>query len=83
MTTLGARVDTLGGVIDVKSDSLVGAEVYLECPSVGATVNTMLTAVSATGTTIIYNAAKEPHIVDLANFLNSMGAVSYTHLARR
>lgn len=74
MTTLGARVDTLGGVIDVKSDSLLGAEVYLDCPSVGATVNTMLTAVSATGTTIIYNAAKEPHIVDLANFLNSMGA---------
>ena len=74
MTTLDARVDTLGGVINVKSDSLVGAEVYLDCPSVGATVNTMLTAVSATGTTIIYNAAKEPHIVDLANFLNSMGA---------
>ena len=74
MSTLGAQVDTLGGVINVKSDKLIGSEVYLDCPSVGATINTVLTAVSAVGTTTIYNAAKEPHVVDLANFLNSMGA---------
>jgi len=53
----------------------VGGDIFLEMPSVGATVNCMLTAVSASGTTCIHNAAKEPHIVDLANFLSSMGAV--------
>ncbi len=47
---------------------------YLDIPSVGATINTVLTAVSAIGNSTIYNAAKEPHIVDVANFLNSMGA---------
>ena len=75
MRTLGARVDTPGGVIVASADELVGGDIFLEMPSVGATVNCMLTAVSASGTTCIHNAAKEPHIVDLANFLSSMGAV--------
>ena len=74
MRTLGAEVDTPGGVIMASADELVGGDIFLEMPSVGATVNCMLTAVSASGTTCIHNAAKEPHIVDLANFLNSMGA---------
>ncbi|MCL2433149.1 MAG: UDP-N-acetylglucosamine 1-carboxyvinyltransferase, partial [Clostridia bacterium] len=51
-----------------------GAEVYMDCVSVGATINTMLAAVKANGVTSIFNAAREPHIVDVANFLNSMGA---------
>ena len=75
MRTLGADVDTPGGVITASADELVGGDIFLEMPSVGATVNCMLTAVSASGTTCIHNAAKEPHIVDLANFLSSMGAV--------
>ena len=75
MCTLGARVETLGGVLVAQADELIGADIYLDMPSVGATVNSMLTAVSASGTTCIHNAAKEPHIVDLANFLSSMGAV--------
>ena len=75
MRTLGAHVDTPGGVIMASADELVGGDIFLEMPSVGATVNCMLTAVSASGTTCIHNAAKEPHIVDLANFLSSMGAV--------
>ena len=74
MRTLGADVDTPGGVIVGSADELIGGDIFLEMPSVGATVNSMLTAVSANGTTCIHNAAKEPHIVDLANFLNSMGA---------
>lgn len=74
MTTLGAQVDTLGGVINASADELVGADIFLDLPSVGATVNSMLTAVSARGLTQIHNAAKEPHIVDLANFLSAMGA---------
>ena len=75
MRALGAEVDTPGGVIVASADELVGGDIFLEMPSVGATVNSMLTAVSASGTTTIHNAAKEPHIVDLANFLSSMGAV--------
>ena len=75
MSALGARVETLGGVLVVEADELIGGDIYLDMPSVGATVNSMLTAVSASGTTCIHNAAKEPHIVDLANFLSSMGAV--------
>ena len=71
---LGATVDTTGGVIDLKSDRLLGSSVYLDVVSVGATVNIMLAAVKARGLTVIENAAKEPHIVDLANFLNTMGA---------
>ena len=74
MCTLGAKVETLGGVLVATSEGMQGADVFLDMPSVGATVNSMLTAVSASGMTCIHNAAKEPHIVDLANFLSSMGA---------
>lgn len=61
-------------IVDAKAERLVGSPVYLDVVSVGATVNVMLAAVKAKGLTVIENAAKEPHIVDLANFLNSMGA---------
>lgn len=71
---LGAEHSVLGGMIHVNAEKLVGGHVYLDVVSVGATVNIMLAAVKAEGKTIIENAAKEPHIVDLANFLNSMGA---------
>ncbi len=72
---LGAKYSiTTGGMICVKTDKLVGNHVYMDVVSVGATMNVMLAAVKAEGKTIIENAAKEPHIVDLANFLNSMGA---------
>lgn len=71
---LGAEHSVSGGMINVKADKLVGGHIYLDVVSVGATVNIMLAAVKAEGKTIIENAAKEPHIVDLANFLNSMGA---------
>lgn len=71
---LGAQHSVSGGMINVKADKLVGGHIYLDVVSVGATVNIMLAAVKAEGKTIIENAAKEPHIVDLANFLNSMGA---------
>ena len=73
-TLLGAVVNTQGGVFNAVGEHLVGTDVHLDMPSVGATVNTMLAAVFAEGSTIIHNAAKEPHIVDLANFLGSMGA---------
>lgn len=71
---LGAKVDTMRGVISAEAAHMKGAEISLDMPSVGATINTMLAAVTAEGNTFIHNAAKEPHIVDLANFLNSMGA---------
>ncbi len=71
---LGAKVDTMRGVISAEAVHMKGAEISLDMPSVGATINTMLAAVTAEGNTFIHNAAKEPHIVDLANFLNSMGA---------
>ena len=71
---LGADVKPLRGVLAGKAPRMRGAEISLDMPSVGATVNTMLAAVMAQGNTLIHNAAKEPHIVDLANFLNSMGA---------
>ncbi|MBQ2955418.1 MAG: UDP-N-acetylglucosamine 1-carboxyvinyltransferase [Clostridia bacterium] len=71
---LGAKVDTMRGVMAAEATRLTGAEISLDMASVGATVNTMLAAVMAEGNTFIHNAAKEPHIVDLANFLNSMGA---------
>ena len=74
LRTLGAQVDTLHGILDVRADELIGSDIFLDMPSVGATVNSMLAAVSASGTTCIHNAAKEPHVVDLANFLSSMGA---------
>ena len=72
---LGATVSVEdNAVVDAKADKLVGSPIYLDMVSVGATVNILLAAVKASGLTVIENAAKEPHIVDLANFLNSMGA---------
>lgn len=71
---LGAKHNIGGGMIEVSCDKLVGNNVYMDVVSVGATVNVMLAAVKAEGLTVIENAAKEPHIVDLANFLNCMGA---------
>ena len=71
---LGAKVTIDNGMVDARSQKLGGCSIYLDVVSVGATVNIMLAAVKARGTTIIENAAREPHIVDLANFLNSMGA---------
>ena len=74
MRALGVNVEIEGGVLVAVAEEMQGADIFLEMPSVGATVNSMLSGVSASGTTCIHNAAKEPHIVDLANFLNSMGA---------
>ena len=72
---LGAHVEIIGGEIVARAEQrLTGSGVYLDMESVGATINTMIAAVLADGVTIIENAAKEPHVVDLANFLNSMGA---------
>ena len=71
---LGAKYRIEGGMVDVYADKLVGNNIYLDVASVGATANIILAAAKAEGTTVIENAAKEPHIVDLANFLNSMGA---------
>ena len=71
---LGARVIIDNGMVDARALRLTGAPIYLDMASVGATINIMLAAAKAEGLTIIENAAKEPHIVDLANFLNSMGA---------
>ena len=75
-TTRGAEVSVEGGFIHTaaKNGRLTGAPVYLDVVSVGATMNIMMAAALADGVTTIENAAKEPHIVDLANFLNSMGA---------
>jgi UDP-N-acetylglucosamine 1-carboxyvinyltransferase len=73
-TALGAKVNIGHGIIDAKSDALVGSHIYLDVVSVGATINIMMAASMADGKTIIENAAKEPHVVDIANFLNSMGA---------
>lgn len=71
---LGAKVTIDSGMVDARTHELIGSAIYLDKVSVGATINIMLAAVKATGLTIIENAAREPHIVDLANFLNSMGA---------
>lgn len=71
---LGANVDVSNGNITAKAKKLKGTSVYMDVVSVGATINAMLAAVLAEGTTVIDNAAKEPHIVDVANFLNTMGA---------
>ena len=73
---MGAEVSVEGGFIHAKAKNgrLTGASIYLDVVSVGATMNIMMAAALADGTTVIDNAAKEPHIVDLANFLNSMGA---------
>ena len=72
--TLGAECSLDHGMVDIHADKLYGTQIYFDMVTVGATINAMLAAVKATGLTIIENAAKEPHIVDLANFLNSMGA---------
>lgn len=71
---LGATATVEKGKIHAKADKLTGNSVYMDIVSVGATINIMLAAVLAKGTTIIDNAAKEPHVVDVANFLNTMGA---------
>jgi len=73
-TALGAEIEDRGGYIYAKANRLIGADVFFDMVTVGGTINVMLAAVKAEGSTVIYNAAKEPHIVDLANFLNSMGA---------
>ncbi len=71
---LGADVDVKDGIVSVEAKKLKGNSIYLDTVSVGATINIMLAAVLSEGKTIIENAAKEPHIVDVANFLNAMGA---------
>lgn len=71
---LGAKVEVSQGKITATAKNLVGTSIYMDMVSVGATINVMLASVLAKGTTIIENAAKEPHIVDVANFLNTMGA---------
>lgn len=71
---LGATVSTEKGTISAKANCLTGTSIYMDIVSVGATINIMLASVLAKGTTVIENAAKEPHIVDVANFLNTMGA---------
>ena len=71
---LGAQIVMDHGFVEAKTDRLVGNKLYLDFPSVGATENIMMAAVLSEGTTIIENAAEEPEIVDLANFLNEMGA---------
>jgi len=71
---LGADVEIENGLAIVKANKLVGAKIYLDFPSVGATENILMAATYAKGTTVIENVAREPEVVDLANFLNSMGA---------
>ena len=71
---LGADVDISHGLFRVKADHLLGTHIYLDKASVGATINIMMAAALAQGKTVIENAAKEPHIVDVANLLNCMGA---------
>ncbi len=74
---LGAKIDVESAYIDAdatENGGLVGANIYMDCVTVGATINIMLAACKANGTTIIDNAAREPHVVDLANFLNASGA---------
>ncbi|MCK9218107.1 MAG: UDP-N-acetylglucosamine 1-carboxyvinyltransferase [Firmicutes bacterium] len=71
---LGARIKIEHGIIWAEADELIGTSIFLDVVSVGATINIMLAACLAKGTTVIENAAKEPYIVDTANFLNAMGA---------
>ena len=73
MRALGAQVELGRGAVIAQANPLIGGDVFLDMATVGGTINVMLAASRAQGTTTIYNAAKEPHIVDLANFLNSMG----------
>ena len=72
--TLGADIDTSKGIIEGSAENLSGGNIFFDVITVGATINAMLAATTANGVTVIENAAKEPHIVDLANFLNNMGA---------
>ena len=74
LEALGAKIKIENGYVHAKASKLVGADIYLDIPSVGATENLMLAAVLAEGSTRIQNAAQEPEIVDLANFLNTIGA---------
>ena len=74
LKALGADVDVSYGLWSAKADRLVGSHIYLDKVSVGATINILLASAMAEGKTTIENAAKEPHVVDVANFLNSMGA---------
>ncbi|MCR4797536.1 MAG: UDP-N-acetylglucosamine 1-carboxyvinyltransferase [Lachnospiraceae bacterium] len=71
---LGANVDTKYGLVSAEAEALYGSHIYMDKVSVGATINVLMAAALAEGKTIIENAAKEPHVVDVANFLNSMGA---------
>ncbi len=71
---LGANVEVKGDIVKVEAEKLTGTSIYMDTVSVGATINIMLAATMAEGTTVIENAAREPHIVDAANFLNMMGA---------
>ncbi|WP_286909120.1 UDP-N-acetylglucosamine 1-carboxyvinyltransferase [Clostridium sp. UBA1652] len=77
LKALGAEISIGHGYVEAKAKELIGNRIYLDFPSVGATENIMMAAVFAKGTTIIENAAEEPEIWDLANFLNSMGAKVY------
>lgn len=74
LEALGAKIKIENGYVHAKASKLTGADIYLDIPSVGATENLMLAAILAEGSTRIQNAAQEPEIIDLANFLNTMGA---------
>ncbi|SDB24898.1 UDP-N-acetylglucosamine 1-carboxyvinyltransferase [Eubacterium oxidoreducens] len=74
LKALGAEVDISYGLVSANAKKLVGSHIYMDKVSVGATINIMMAAAMAEGKTVIENAAKEPHVVDVANFLNSMGA---------
>ena len=74
LETLGAKIKIENGYVHAKASKLIGADIYLDIPSVGATENLMLASVTAEGSTRIQNAAQEPEIIDLANFLNTLGA---------
>ncbi len=74
LEALGAKIEVSHGIIKATAKELIGASIYLDIASVGATINIMLAACTAKGTTTIENSAKEPYIVDTANFLNAMGA---------
>lgn len=74
LSALGAKINLGHGYVEAQADKLTGDKIYLDFPSVGATENIMMAATMAEGQTIIQNAAEEPEIVDLANFLNSLGA---------
>ena len=71
---LGVDIDDRFGQVDARATELIGSEIFFDLITVGGTINVMLAASRAKGNTMIYNAAKEPHVVDTANFLNSMGA---------